>query len=215
MLKLVIRGVKWNDMMIPNFKFEKELIKKGYQFIAGVDEAGAGALAGPVVAAAVVFSGNIKLPGIQDSKKITAKKREELLKIITTKALFYGIGVVDADQIDKIGIRPANYLAMKKALIKCKKVDFALIDAWTLPDLPYPQKGIVKGDQKIKSIAAASILAKVYRDRLMIKWAREYPQYFFDQHKGYGTKLHFQALNQYGPCPIHRQSFNLGLKNTL
>lgn len=175
--------------------------------IVGVDEAGAGALAGPVVAGAVVLPLDSRIGELNDSKKISAMGRERLYSLVTARALVWAVGMATNEEIDKIGIRPANYLAMRRAIEKIKGADFALVDAWTLPGLSIPQRGIIRGDALVKSIAAASIIAKVSRDRMMLEFHREYPEYGFDSHKGYGTEFHREQISVLGPCPIHRRSF--------
>lgn len=193
--------------------YENEGYNKGYLYIGGIDEAGRGPLAGPVVAAVVVFKPNTKIEGINDSKKLSEQKREELFDIIKEKALDYGIGIVNHEEIDKFNILNATYMAMKKA-INCleKSPDYLLIDAATIPGINIEQKPIIKGDSKSISIAAASILAKVTRDNIMYQYEDMYPGYGFKSHKGYGTKEHYEAIKKHGICPIHRKSF---LKNML
>jgi len=192
---------------------EKNLFSLGYKLIASLDEAGRGPLAGPVVAACVILPvgfevGEEKLKLVADSKKINASRREELFSVISEQ-FRVGIGICDNKTIDKINIFQASFLAMKKALGALKeKPDFVLLDGgFKIPNYTGEQKNIVKGDRLVFSIAAASIIAKVTRDRLMRKFHGQYPQYGFDQHKGYGTKLHLANLKKYGPCPIHRFSF--------
>ena len=193
--------------------YEKEAYSKGYLYIGGIDEVGRGPLAGPVVAAVVVLTYNTKIEGIDDSKKVKESKREELFDIIKKQALDYGIGIVDNEEIDEYNILNATYMAMNKALNALKKKpDYLLLDAVTIPDLDIKQFPIIKGDAKSISIAGASILAKVTRDRLMYKYDEIYPQYGFKHHKGYGTKEHYEAIGKYGITPIHRKSF---LKNVL
>jgi ribonuclease HII len=191
----------------PTFDFERTMMAKGYRVIAGVDEAGAGALAGPLVAAAVVLSNDSDLNDLDDSKRLSAKKREELFDQICERASAFAIASVSVQEIETLGLRPANYLAMRRALRGIHGLDFALVDAWTIPDLSVEQSGIVRGDQLVKSIAAASILAKVHRDRLMRTLAQNYPRYDFDRHKGYGTLAHREAIAKHGPCEIHRLSY--------
>ncbi|MEK7557746.1 MAG: ribonuclease HII [Patescibacteria group bacterium] len=196
-----------------DFTEEKDFFNKGYKIIAALDEAGRGPLAGPVVAACVVFNINQEiseeLKQINDSKKISSKKREALFPLIKRSFLGVGIGICDNQTIDRINILQATFLAMKKALGAIKqKPDFIILDGgFKIPNLSLRQEAIVKGDEKILTIAAASIIAKVERDRLMMEFHNQYPQYGFDQHKGYGTKLHIERLKQYGHCPIHRLSF--------
>lgn len=193
--------------------FENEGYDKGYLYIGGIDEAGRGPLAGPVVASVVVFKPNTKIEGINDSKKLSESKREELFDIIKEQALDYGIGIVNNSEIDEFNILQATYMAMKKA-INCleKAPDYLLIDAATIPGVDTPQKPIIKGDSKSISIAAASILAKVTRDSIMYQYDEMYPGYGFKSHKGYGTKEHYEAIEKQGITPIHRKSF---LKNVL
>ncbi|MBU2250019.1 ribonuclease HII [Patescibacteria group bacterium] len=196
-----------------DFLEEKDFFNKGYKIIAAIDEAGRGPLAGPVIAACVVFCVDQEisegLKQINDSKKISSKKREMLYPLIKRSFLEVGVGICDNQTIDRINILQATFLAMKKALGAIKqKPDFIILDGgFKIPNLSLQQEAIVKGDEKILTIAAASIIAKVERDRLMMEFHNQYPQYGFDQHKGYGTKLHIEQLKQYGPCPIHRLSF--------
>lgn len=195
-----------------NLSYEQELRNKGFALVAGIDEAGRGPLAGPVVAASVIFNFSEipdELKIINDSKKLTAKKREELFDVITWHALSYGIGLCDHHTIDRINILQASFLAMKKALGSLKqKPNIILLDGqFELPNYSSPQEAIINGDNLIFSIAAASILAKVTRDRIMEGEHNKYPKYFFNKHKGYGTRLHMDALKLYGPCEIHRKSF--------
>ncbi len=176
--------------------------------VAGVDEVGRGPLAGPVVAAAVILPADHEILCINDSKKLSAKRREEMDQIIRQEAEAFGIGIVDVAVIDEINILHATYEAMRRAL-SCldPHPEVILVDAVTIPDVGTRQIPIVKGDAKSASIGAASIIAKVYRDRLMTEYAELYPQYGFASNKGYGTKAHIEALREYGPCPIHRRSF--------
>ena len=193
---------------MPTLEIEQLLWQNGYRFIAGIDEAGRGPLAGPVVAAAVVFEPGKLIEGVRDSKQLSEKKREALYQVIVNECLAYGIGIVSPEEIDRINIRNATFKAMRKALGAMKQVpDFLLIDGEELPDSLYPQEAIVGGDDKSFTIAAASILAKVTRDRLMREYHLQYPQYHFDRHKGYGTQLHREMILKYGPSPIHRKSF--------
>lgn len=190
------------------FRYEGEAREQGYTAVCGVDEAGRGPLAGPVCAAAVILPAGLVIEGVNDSKKLSEKKREELFPVICEKALAYGIGWADEREIDEINILQATYRAMKRAVESLPlTADYALIDGNRMPPLDIPGTTIVKGDALSMSIAAASILAKVSRDRVMVQFSREYPQYGFEQHKGYGTAAHVQALREYGPCPLHRQSF--------
>ena len=193
---------------MPTLEIEQLLWQNGYRFVAGIDEAGRGPLAGPVVAAAVVFEPGKLIEGVRDSKQLSEKKREALYQVIVNECLAYGIGIVPPEEIDRITIRNATFKAMRKALGAMKQVpDFLLIDGEELPDSLYPQEAIVGGDDKSFTIAAASILAKVTRDRLMREYHLQYPQYHFDRHKGYGTQLHREMILKYGPSPIHRKSF--------
>ena len=193
--------------------YEKEAYSKGYLYIGGIDEVGRGPLAGPVVAAVVVLPYNTKIEGIDDSKKVKESKREELFDIIKKQALDYGIGIVDNEEIDDYNILNATYMAMKKALNSMKKQpDYLLVDAVTIPGVDIKQNPIIKGDSKSISIAAASILAKVTRDRMMYDYDKIYPEYGFKSNKGYGTKEHYEAIEKFGITPIHRKSF---LKNIL
>ncbi len=189
-------------------KIEKKLFDEGYKLIAGVDEAGRGPLAGPVVAAAVIFDQNTFIRGIDDSKKLNQKEREALEEEIKAKALAYSISVVDVKSIDKSNILLASLEAMKKSIMSLSVTpDFVLIDGKFSPELPYKNSAIIKGDSKCFSIAAASILAKTFRDRLMQEYSEKYPQYKFHKHKGYPTQEHIEAILKYGPCEIHRKKF--------
>lgn len=192
-----------------NLSYERRLWKKGYKCVVGVDEVGRGPLAGPVVAAVVVFPPNVKIKGLDDSKKLSPKRREELFYEIRNKAIGIGVGRVSHKQIDKLNIGRANLLAMKKAVEKLSlSPDYLLIDGGRHKiDLPIKQRGISGGDGKCASIAAASIVAKVIRDRIMLRYHRRYPRYKFDRHKGYGTKEHMRKILKFGPCKIHRRSF--------
>lgn len=180
----------------------------GYKVVCGVDEAGRGPLAGPVCAAAVILPPDLEIPGLNDSKKLTDKKRRELFEQITSQAVAYGIALVDEKEIDEINILQATFLAMKQAVNALPAApDMVLIDGNRAPELPMQVKTVVKGDSLSASIAAASILAKVTRDRLMEELDETYPEYGFAVHKGYGTKRHYNALREYGPCAVHRMSF--------
>nr|UWI51299.1 ribonuclease HII [Clostridioides difficile] len=193
--------------------FENEGYNRGYLYIGGIDEAGRGPLAGPVVASVVVFKKNTKIEGVNDSKKLSEAKRDELFDIIKKEALDYGIGIVNNEEIDEFNILNATYMAMKKAINCLKKTpDYLLVDAATIPGIDIVQNPIIKGDSKSISIAAASILAKVTRDSIMYQYDRVYPEYGFKSHKGYGTKEHYEAIEKHGITPIHRKSF---LKNIL
>jgi ribonuclease HII len=189
--------------------FEEQALAEGYKFMAGVDEVGRGCLAGPVVAGAVILDLSKPLPvGLNDSKKISKKKREIIAEEIKEHALTYAVGQIEADEIDKINILEATKKAMILAVKNLKlKADFLLIDALELKNINLPQKGIIKGDAVSASIAAASIIAKVYRDNLMKDLAETYPQYGFQKHAGYGTKAHFEALREFGATAVHRKSF--------
>lgn len=191
------------------WKYELDAMEKGYDVICGVDEAGRGPLAGPVCAAAVILPQEIEIEGLNDSKKLTDKKRRELYDVICEKAIAYGIAFADHKEIDEINILQATFLAMRRAVERLSvKPQLALVDGNRDPLLEGIEvKTIVKGDNLSASIAAASILAKVTRDRYMEEQAEIYPQYGFSVHKGYGTKAHYAALTQYGACPIHRLSF--------
>jgi len=190
------------------WEFEHKYANEGYRFICGVDEAGRGPLAGPVCAAVVILPMDIDIPGLNDSKKLTDKKRRELFSVICEKAIAYGIAFAGHEEIDKINILQATYLAMERAISKLQvKPDMALIDGNRAKDFGVPCQTIVGGDAKSASIAAASILAKVTRDNYMVDMAKQYPQYGFEVHKGYGTKAHYAALTEHGPSPIHRMTF--------
>ena len=189
-------------------EFEQKAISKGYKHICGVDEAGRGPLAGPVCAAAVILPENTIIEGVNDSKKLSEKKREALFEVIKANAVSYSIAYSSVEEIESMNILNATMLAMKRAVEGLDvKADYAMIDGNRLPDLAIDSEFIIKGDAKSVSIACASILAKVSRDRLLYKYAEEYPEYGFDKHKGYGTKAHTQAIKEYGPCPYHRMSF--------
>jgi ribonuclease HII len=194
-------------MHYPNFSQEKELWSQGYKNIAGIDEAGRGAWAGPVVAAAAILTGRENIKGLKDSKLLSPKKRATLFVELTAK-IVWGVGIIAPAQIDELNILVATRLAMKQALanLSCSP-DFTLIDAVRIGDLNCRQRAVIKGDRKIMSIAAASIIAKVTRDNLLINLHQTYPQYGFDVHKGYGTKLHREKLAVFGPCPLHRMSY--------
>jgi ribonuclease HII len=177
-------------------------------YICGVDEAGRGPLAGPVCAAAVILPRDLEIPGLTDSKKLTDKKRRELFPIIKEQAIAYGIGFASEQEIDEINILQATFLAMQRAIDQLEgKADLALIDGNRQKDFGLPAVTVVKGDSLSASIAAASVLAKVTRDDLMLEMAETYPEYGFEIHKGYGTKAHYEALRKYGASSIHRQSF--------
>lgn len=197
-----------------NLETESKCFESGYKFVGGVDEAGRGPLAGPVVAACVVIGSDFKIDSadlelINDSKKLSAKKREKLFGLIKEKALAVEIGIVDNLIIDKINILQASFLAMRRAIKKLKvEPDYVLVDGnFKIPKLEKPQEAIIGGDGKVWAIAAASIIAKVSRDWLMSEMAKKYPEYAFEKHKGYGTKSHIEKIMEFGPCPIHRMSF--------
>lgn len=190
------------------WEIENHHFEQGVKLICGVDEAGRGPLAGPVCAAAVILPANIEIPGLNDSKKLTDKRRRELFPIIKEQAIAYGIGLASHEEIDEINILQATYLAMERALAQLSvKPELALIDGNRAKDFGIPVETVVKGDSRSASIAAASILAKVTRDDLLLASAEEYPEYGFDVHKGYGTKAHYAALTAHGPSPIHRMTF--------
>lgn len=188
--------------------YENTAYEKGYNLVCGVDEAGRGPLAGPVCAAAVVLPKGLILEGVNDSKKLTEKKREVLFDVITEQALDWSVAFATVEEIEEINILNAAMLAMKRAVEGLKNpVDFAIIDGNRKPPLEIDCEAVVKGDAKSMSVAAASILAKVSRDRILRQYAVDYPQYGFEKHKGYGTKVHVEALKKYGPCEVHRPSF--------
>ena len=190
------------------WEIEDENASQGFDMICGVDEAGRGPLAGPVYAAAVILPKHLYIPGLNDSKKLSDKRRRELYPIICDQALAYGIGFATEQEIDEINILQATFLAMERAMAQLKiRPDLALIDGNRQKDFGLPVKTIVKGDSRSANIAAASVLAKVSRDDWMISMAEKYPEYGFEIHKGYGTRAHYQALEAYGPSPIHRMSF--------
>ena len=193
----------------PDFwAIENQRFAEGVGTICGVDEAGAGPLAGRVYAAAVILPKGWDAPYLNDSKKVTEKRREVLYDQITAEALAWSVAWADEKEIDEINILNARMLAMERAVRGLSvKPDLALVDGNRAPDLDCPLETVVKGDGKSASIAAASILAKVSRDRYMLEMAKEYPQYAFEKHKGYPTKLHYERLREYGPCPIHRLTF--------
>ncbi|MCQ2449058.1 MAG: ribonuclease HII [Clostridia bacterium] len=197
---------------MPNFEYEENARNKGYKCVCGVDEAGRGPLAGPVCAAAVVLPEDVEIDGLNDSKKLSEKKREALYDEIIEKAIAYSVAYGTLEEVESVNILQATYLAMNRAIQGLNvPADFALIDGNRVPvGIQIPCETIVKGDAKSCSIAAASILAKVTRDRLLYEYDKEYPQYGFAKHKGYGTKEHYEAIRTYGPCPMHRLSF---LKN--
>ncbi len=191
-----------------DYSYEKLAIEKGFKTICGIDEAGRGPLAGPVYAAAVILPIDLEIDGLNDSKKLTEKKREVLFDIICEKAISYSIGIATEEEIDEINILNATFLAMRRAVDGLSvKPDYALIDGNQHPGLSIQDETVVKGDGKSMSIAAASILAKVSRDRFMLDIAEKYPEYCFEKHKGYGTKLHYEMIEKHGVSPVHRRSF--------
>ncbi len=190
------------------WKIERELFASGIQTICGVDEAGRGPLAGPVYAAAVILPPETEIPGLDDSKKLTEKKREALFPVICEQAIAYGIGFADEKEIDGINILQATFLAMRRAVEQLSvKPELALVDGNRDPGFDLPVRTVVKGDSLSANIAAASVLAKVSRDRFMTELAKRYPEYGFEIHKGYGTKKHYEALREHGPCVAHRRTF--------
>lgn len=199
---------------MPDYEFEKAAVNSGFSCICGVDEAGRGPLAGPVCAAAVILPAGAVIEGLDDSKKLTEKKRERLYDIIKQTAVAYSVAYGTLEEIETVNILEATYLAMNRAIEGLTvKPDFALIDGNRVPrGIKIPCETIVKGDSKSMSVAAASVLAKVTRDRLMLEYDKKYSEYNFKKHKGYGTKEHTELIKQYGPCEIHRLSF---LKNIL
>lgn len=196
------------EVKIDWLKYENEAKADGYNIVCGIDEAGRGPLAGPVCAAAVILPDGCIIEGVNDSKKLTEKKREQLFDVIKETAVAYSIATADEKEIDEINILQATYLAMNRAFQGLNlKPDMALVDGNRDPDLGIPTRMIVKGDANSMSIAAASILAKVTRDRFMLEMDKKYPQYQFAKHKGYGTKLHYEMLDKYGASEIHRMTF--------
>ena len=197
------------ELVCDPLSFERSARASGYSCIAGLDEAGRGPLAGPVVAAAVVLPEGLLIPGLTDSKQVPEPLRERLFDVIREQAVCYGIGIVDERTIDDVNILQATMIAMERALEQlAPRPDYLLIDALTLRRVPLPQNPIIKGDCRSHSIAAASILAKVTRDRLMRALHEHYPQYNFQKHKGYGTKEHLSLIQEHGPCDAHRKTFN-------
>lgn len=190
-------------------EIDKSYFKEGYNYICGIDEAGRGPLAGPVVVAAVIMPKDSMIEGVNDSKKVSEKKREKLYELIIEEAISYSVGIVDQNEIDRINILNATKAGLTEAVRTLKvKPELILVDALTNIDTcGVPYKSIVKGDAKSYSIAAASIIAKVTRDRIMREWDKVYPQYGFEKHKGYGTAAHISAIKENGLCPLHRLSF--------
>ena len=194
------RAAGWNH--------ERRLHADGFLSVAGVDEVGRGCLAGPVVAGAVVLDGRNRIPGLRDSKLLGAPDRERLARLIAGRAVAFALGVVDPEEIDRTDILRATLLAMKRAVEALRvRPDYVLVDALTIPGIAIPQGGLVHGDRISASIAAASIVAKFYRDEMMQSFHALYPAYGFDQHKGYGTRDHLDALRRFGPTPLHRSTF--------
>lgn len=190
------------------WQLENEIYAEGYKLICGVDEAGRGPLAGPVCAAAVILPRNAVIEGLNDSKKLTEKKREELFEPIKAMAISFGIAFASVEEIEELNILNATFLAMNRAIGQLSQTpELALVDGNRNTGIEIPSRCIVKGDSRCADIAAASVLAKVTRDRYMLEMAEKYPEYHFEQHKGYGTKLHYEAIRQYGPCELHRPSF--------
>ena len=189
-------------------EIEEGLYSKGIKLVCGVDEAGRGPLCGPVVAAAVILKPDSKIEGVNDSKKLSEKKREQVYEAIMQNALAVGVGMSDVDVIESVNILNATKLAMKEAISKLKvQPEYVLIDGNQMIDITIPGETVVHGDAISESIAAASIIAKVTRDRMLIEWDKTYPEYGFAKHKGYGTKAHVEAIGKYGLTPIHRPSF--------
>lgn len=199
---------------MPDYEYEKAAAEHGFRFVCGVDEAGRGPLAGPVCAAAVILEPDTVFEGLNDSKKLSEKKREQLYPVICEKAVAYAVAFASVEEIEAVNILEATFLAMNRAIGDLRiPADFALIDGNRAPrGITIPCATVIKGDSLCMSIAAASVLAKVTRDRLMLEYDKEYPQYLFCKHKGYGTKEHTEAIRTYGPSSIHRLSF---LKNIL
>ena len=195
---------------MPDLFFEKNLVESGYKYVAGVDEAGRGPLAGPVVAAAVILPENFNCDQLNDSKKLSPSKREKIyneLMNVDSKVIS-AFSVIDEVVIDQINILRATHMAMAQASSNLSiEPSFVIIDGMPIKDFPFNNESIIKGDSKSLSIAAASVIAKVERDRIMLNYSKKYPEYKFEKHKGYGTKLHLEALKEFGPCKIHRKSF--------
>jgi len=198
-----------NELECDPLYFERSSREAGYTCIAGLDEAGRGPLAGPVVAAAVVLPVGLLIPGLTDSKQVPEQERERLFEVIRARAVCYGVGIADERTIDLVNILQATIIAMERALQALNpQPDYLLLDAISLPRVPLPQKPLIKGDCRSHSIAAASILAKVTRDRIMRELHKKYPRYNFQKHKGYGTKEHLLLLREHGPCDAHRKTFS-------
>ncbi len=197
------------ELLCDPLLFERKAREAGFSRIAGLDEAGRGPLAGPVAAAVVVLPDGLLIPGLTDSKQVSERERNRLFEVIREKAVCFGVGIADERTIDDVNILQATIIAMERALSQlAPPPDYLLIDALTLPRVSLPQNGIVKGDCRSHSIAAASILAKVTRDRMMLELHEQYPRYNFKRHKGYGTREHLELLQKYGPCEAHRRTFN-------
>lgn len=194
---------------MPDFLYEQNAKEKGYKFICGVDEAGRGPLAGPVCAAAVILPDGLEIEGLNDSKKLTEAKREKLFDIIIEKAVSYSVAFGTVEEIEQYNILNATFIAMNKAIDGLDvKPDYALIDGNRVPKgIKIDCETVIKGDAKSASVAAASVLAKVTRDRLLLRYSEKYPEYGFEKHKGYGTAAHYEAVRKYGLCPVHRPSF--------
>jgi len=215
-MKKIEREAMMKEKLIAMKEFKNRLISEGVDYIAGVDEVGRGPLAGPVVAACVILPKDFDTPGLDDSKKLTEKRRNAMLEVIRKEAVAYGLGMASPEKIDEVNILEATKGAMKIAIAKAEamlmkkagaKIDHILFDAIKIEDIQIPQTSIIQGDGKSVSIAAASILAKVTRDAMMVKYAEEYPGYSFESNKGYGTKAHYEGLEKHGITPIHRRSF--------
>jgi ribonuclease HII len=197
------------ELLCDPLSFERNARNDGYTCIAGLDEAGRGPLAGPVVAAAVVLPDGLLIPGLTDSKQVPAAMRDRLFDTIRERAVCFGTGAANERTIDEVNILQATIIAMEQALqALVPPPDYLLIDALALPRVSLPQQGLVKGDCRSHSIAAASILAKVTRDRIMLQLHERYPEYNFKRHKGYGTREHLERLRKYGPCEVHRKTFH-------
>ena len=197
---------------MPDYSIEKEIKAEGYEFICGVDEAGRGPLAGPVCAAAVILREDTEIEGLNDSKKLTERKREALFDVIKEKAVAYSVAFASVEEIEELNILGVTFLAMQRAVEGLpQKADFAIIDGNRLPKLQIAAKPVIKGDMHSMSVAAASVLAKVSRDRLLLEYDKEYPEYKFSAHKGYGTKAHYEAIKEHGITSIHRKSFLKGI----
>ncbi len=199
---------------MPDYSFELAARDAGYRHVCGIDEAGRGPLSGPVVAAACVLEPGTEIPGLNDSKKLTPKNRDLLYDLVIERATDFAVGFATPEEVDRINILNATMLAMRRAIAALKEpADYALVDGNCIRDYPIPARAIIKGDSLSMSVAAASILAKVTRDRLCLEDDRQYPMYGFAKHKGYGTAEHIAALRTYGPCPIHRKTFLKFLDN--